>query len=443
MGVTTSIVLDTRRIKKKTGKYPVRLSVIFDRKPKQYQTVFDISREDFDKLSMPRITAELRQLKDAFQDLKARADLFIDGMEEFSFQEFERDFISNSTSFRRQKHFETAAIAIESPSTEFDFSPYYRRFPIFSEDHTQRGTISGGFIKYIKTLLERECIGSAFSYQDTYNSIKKFRGNVRFKDITPAFLHGYEKWMLNKGYSITTVGIKLRPLRAIFNQAIKDKIISRDYYPFGNDKYEIPTTGNRKKALSKNDIGAIFRYDPPTEEKRKAKAFWIFSYLGNGMNLKDVINLKVRDYQTDIITFVRAKTKQTSRKKLRIITVVVTAEMQRIIEDYGFTGGKPNDFLFPVLNKDMTALEAFVRTKSFIKFVDDNMKQIGVELGLNVKLTSIVARHSFSTILKRSGYSTEFIMEALGHSEPGITNHYLDSFETQAKIEASKILLPD
>lgn len=92
--------------------------------------------------------------------------------------------------------------------------------------------------------------------------------------------------MLNKGCTITTVG---RPLRAIFNQAIKDKIISSDYYSFGSGKYEIPSTGNRKKALSKQDIGAIFNHTASTEERKKAKAFWIFSYLGNGMNLKDVI----------------------------------------------------------------------------------------------------------------------------------------------------------
>lgn len=137
---------------------------------------------------MPRISSGLRQLKDTFQGLKAKADLFIDAMAEFSFREFEQSFVANNSCFRRQRHFETVVTHSEDIATEFDFSPYHQQFPLFRQDHTTPGTISDSFLKYIKVLIERECIGSAFSYQDTYNSIKKYRGNVRFKDITTSFL---------------------------------------------------------------------------------------------------------------------------------------------------------------------------------------------------------------------------------------------------------------
>lgn len=59
--------------------------------------------------------------------------------------------------------------------------------------------------------------------------------------------------------------------------------------------------------------------------------------------------------------------------------MVVNPEMRRVIEDYGNLAGKPNDLLFPVLDSTMTPLDMYVRyvrTKSFIKFVDENMKQI-------------------------------------------------------------------
>lgn len=442
MGVTTSIILDTRRAKK-GRKYPVRLSVIADRKVVPYQTVFDITETDFEKLSKTRITAEARELSSALQDLKLQADLFIKEMGEFSFPAFEFGFVCKNAAFKNREKYEVMPSLKVDSETQFDFTTYEKRFTLFREDHTVPGTISRGYLDYIKVLLEKECIGSAFTYQDSYNSIKKYRGNIRFKHITPAFLYGYEKWMLNRGCSLATVGIKLRPLRAIFNQAIADKVVSRDLYPFGPKKYEVPSTTKRKLALSKVDIGAIFRYEPGTSERRMAKAYWIFSYLGNGMNLRDVINLKVKDYQHNMITFVREKTKRTSRKELRTITVVVSAQMEKIINEYGNPAGKPNDYLFPVLNSALTPMEIFTGTKKFIKYVDDNMKKIGVELGLKLKLTSIVARHSFSTILKRSGYSTELIMEALGHSEPTITSHYLDSFETDVKIRASEDLIPD
>jgi len=46
MGVTTKVWLFRKRAKK-TGKYPVKIKVIFDRKIFFYQTGVDLSEEEF------------------------------------------------------------------------------------------------------------------------------------------------------------------------------------------------------------------------------------------------------------------------------------------------------------------------------------------------------------------------------------------------------------
>ena len=51
-----------------------------------------------------------------------------------------------------------------------------------------------------------------------------------------------------------------------------------------------------------------------------------------------------------------------------------------------------------------------------------------------------MARHTFSTVLKRSGVSTEYIQEALGHSDIKTTENYLDSFEKEVKKEFAQRL---
>ncbi len=63
------------------------------------------------------------------------------------------------------------------------------------------------------------------------------------------------------------------------------------------------------------------------------------------------------------------------------------------------------------------------------------MAQIADELKIEKKITTIVTRHSFSTQLKRSGVSTEYIQEALGHSNIKTTENYLDSFPMELKKE--------
>ena len=63
------------------------------------------------------------------------------------------------------------------------------------------------------------------------------------------------------------------------------------------------------------------------------------------------------------------------------------------------------------------------------------MKEILPNLGIDKKATTYVARHTFSTVLKRSGASIEFIQEALGHTDIKTTESYLDSFDRETKWE--------
>jgi integrase/recombinase XerD len=79
--------------------------------------------------------------------------------------------------------------------------------------------------------------------------------------------------------------------------------------------------------------------------------------------------------------------------------------------------------------------------KYFTKFVNRWLKKIADKLGIDKDITTYSARHSFATVLKRSGAPIEFISESLGHSEMSTTQGYLDSFEDDVKREYTKALL--
>lgn len=55
--------------------------------------------------------------------------------------------------------------------------------------------------------------------------------------------------------------------------------------------------------------------------------------------------------------------------------------------------------------------------------------------------TTYVARHTFATVLKRSGVNIAIISESLGHSDLSTTQIYLDSFENDQIDEAMQNLL--
>lgn len=52
-----------------------------------------------------------------------------------------------------------------------------------------------------------------------------------------------------------------------------------------------------------------------------------------------------------------------------------------------------------------------------------------------------VARHTYATVLKRSGVNIGIISESLGHSDLKTTQIYLDSFENSEIDAAMKNLL--
>src|SRR5690606_39241418 len=229
MSATARVILDTRRMKIKTGKYPLKLQVSFQRKSQRYQTIFELSAADYNKLGAPRISADLQSIKGKIKEIEKAVSGFIGEMDTFSFYQFERDFIAHHELFKPRKKLKGSEDVQPAPAPhEFDFSPYEKRFSVFREDHSRPGSISIVFFAYIKRLIEQRRIGTALSYQDAYNSFKKFKGNILFTDITVSYLHQYEHYMRQKGTSKTTIGIKVRALRAMFNEAIEMGIIKRE-----------------------------------------------------------------------------------------------------------------------------------------------------------------------------------------------------------------------
>src|SRR5690606_684857 len=98
--------------------------------------------------------------------------------------------------------------------------------------------------KKIEACFKRNAISTAKSYETALNALMKFHNkpNLNLYDVTVSWLDQFEKYYVeDEKRSLTTVGIYTKTLRTIFNDAIEDKAISIDVYPFGSRKYKIPT----------------------------------------------------------------------------------------------------------------------------------------------------------------------------------------------------------
>lgn len=417
-GTTTSIVLDTRRALK-DGTFPVKLRVTFQRKQKYYPTGYSFSSEDFEKVMSAKPGKVLKDYKLSLQAIEQEANDAIFKLTSLSFAEFERSLHKNTS-----KH---------------------EVFCFYDEK--------------IAALRQEGRVGTADSYQNARNSLWSFIHGVAFTErkgitrkkmaelteakakytplpftsITVQFLKDYESWMRAGGRSVTTIGIYLRTLRALYNDAIASGDAKAERYPFGKRKFQIPSGVNVKKALSLADIDKLFSYNTKTESEARSRDLWLFSYLCNGINIKDMAMLQYKQVEKDTITFIRAKTERSTRHQSKAITAVLAPEAQEVIKRWGNKPEKPDEYIFPILTQGLTPEAQQARIKQSIKTINTYIKRIAEAVGIEKNVTTYTARHSYSTVLKQAGVSTAFISEALGHTSEKTTQSYLDSFETEAK----------
>jgi integrase/recombinase XerD len=153
------------------------------------------------------------------------------------------------------------------------------------------------------------------------------------------------------------------------------------------------------------------------------------------MNIKDVALLKNRDINGEFLMFERSKTERAMKSDPKIITVYINEDMRKIMDRWGNADKVPESYIFTILSAGETALRKYQLVQQFVSFVNKYMREIAKRLDIDKRATTYVARHTFSTVLKRSGASTEYIQEALGHVDVRTTENYLDSFEIEVKKE--------
>lgn len=383
-----SIYLDELR-PKKNGKCSVKIKVTFNRKRKYFSTGIDLSSEEFQKVMQnQRRNSEQKEIHLKLHYFYTKAVDVLKNLYVFTFDGFEKQFL---------------------------------------DQRNVQNSVSFAFDSYVEQLKAEKRIGTAVSYDCAKKSLEAFKKDLTFAEITPLFLKKYESWMLENKKSVTTIGFYLRSLRAIYNTQNIDKSI----YPFGEgkDKYSIPTGKNVKKSLTVEEIARIYNYEPdPGTTKEMAKDYWLFLYLCNGMNVKDFCLLKWENIDGDMLTYKRAKTLR-SKKQSKAISVALKPETMEIIKKWGIPSLSKEAYIFPHLQSGMNAEKERRTYQQLTKIINKYMKQIVSELEINKNVTTYFARHSFATVLKRSGAKIEMISELLGHSSVDVTEGYLDSFE--------------
>ena len=397
-GITVLTILDTRR-PKVSGLYPVKIQVVHKRLQKYYSTGKELTENDWKKLPETR-AAELSKVRNS---IKNSYDIVLKNIEELAYK------------------------------GEFTFDALNLRLGKATGD-----TVNTALKAKIAQLKTEERIGTMLYYDGVLKGIEIFAGTkIEFETITIEWLRRYEKFML-KDKNHTTVGIHMRGLRAMMNEAKKAGLIKETQYPFGKDKYVIQTGESKKKALTLEQIGRVVSFTDGLETTDRYRDLWFFMYLCNGINCADLIKLQYKNIVDGEICFVRQKTELTTKTR-KEIRAMITPEIQAILNKWGTPHKRSNDFIFPYIDGTESAEKRKKLTKDLTKRINKRMKIIGSAVGID-GISTYTARHSYATVLKRSGANIAYISESLGHNNLKTTESYLASFEKEEREKNANLL---
>ena len=302
-------------------------------------------------------------------------------------------------------------------------------------------TVEEFYLSLIEDLKNKGQVGTSYAYQNSYRVLKHFNKhkklNFTFSHIDVSFCKKFEEWLRSKGNKDTTISYQLRTLRATFNRAIEAKIVAKDKNPFTEYKLSHLNTKTMKRALSKSDIMKIIQTDctDKTPTRQLAQDLFAFSYLCGGISFIDIANLTPKNIIDNRLIYQRQKTHGG-------INLQLSDEAKRIISkysDYQLSAG----YLFPILHhkRHITPMQKMNRTHKICHDINQELRTFGKELDITTDVTTYVARHSFATVLKKSGVNIGIISQALGHQDIKTTQIYLSKFDNEQVDEAMKYLL--
>lgn len=286
-------------------------------------------------------------------------------------------------------------------------------------------------LDYMRTHIEQlratNRLGTAKNYEKTMCSFGEFLGDVRLplSALTEQVITDYNSFLIQRGLVRNSVSFYMRVLRAIYNKAVRQKLIEQQH-PFTEVYTGIDRT--RKRAVSESIIAQLHRLELEAGTPLAlCRDLFIFSYCTRGMAFVDIAYLKKSNLQNGMICYARRKTGQ-------LLSVRIEPSIQRIIDRYA---DSESPYVFPILNS-LDTNEAYEQYQVALNTHNRLLGRLSEMLGCGCKLTSYTSRHSWATAARNHNVPISVISQGMGHTSEQTTQIYLTMLENSVIDDANK-----
>ena len=432
MGTTFNYEIGSRP--NRLGKYSIYLRITQDRKPKRVKTVVELSSvNDWNPKRQQVRSSEPRHRK--YNDI---------------LDKFKQDAKTAYMSLRES----------DAATAEQIFDKLNRK--------DKPESFFQYLLKRIDNLYMERRINTMEGYCTLYRVLRKYqkhRGkencDLIFKEITPAFLSGFEQWLIGlispktgRALSPETIFSYFKLMRCLINRAIKiDEILKPEDNPFW--RYTIKGDKLTRDKLNASEIARIESLDiPRNSDLWRTRNLFLFSFYCAGIRRSDCLRLRWCNVTND--GRLQYKMNKTGKNQ----DILLVPQACEILDYYRSPEAKPNDFIFPVITcrktlswykNDLditrldphTAVKIYNINKNIGVGINKDLKIIAQMAGISKKVTFHTARHSFAHVAKEKGADNIVLRDLLKHSSIKTTERYIGSFGDEGNDRALQAIFGD
>jgi integrase len=277
-----------------------------------------------------------------------------------------------------------------------------------------------------------------FTVHDTdegrIKTFKKFLGgkDIHFHEITIPLLRKFRTYLIAvNGNSERTVANYYILIRTLFNQAIKEGIVERRYYPFGGEGISIKLGESSKIGLNEEELKILegMKYALGSAKWHTLNV-WLTSFYFAGIRISDVVKLRWSDIPDGRLYY-------RMDKNQKRVSLKIPEKAQRIFDQYLPSKVEENDFIFPDIKKAniLDKEDVYVKVKTASRRFNRYLKKIAKDAGIAKNLSNHISRHSFGNI-SGDKIPIPMLQKLYRHSDIKTTIGYQNNFLYQDADDA-------
>ena len=285
-------------------------------------------------------------------------------------------------------------------------------------------TLKEFIIAHAETLDDLFKFSAEHTCRSMLHSLERFTDMelLDFRNLTAGVFLSFEHYLLASGCSPNTSACYFRSLRAICRQAEKEELLKDTRQLFNGIFMGYEET--RKRALNIEQLRAVAEADLKDAPRLgMARDLFILSYYLRGIPFIDLAYLRKTDIHDNVLYYHRSKTG-------RVLSITLEPWMWEIIERYRCEN-PDSPYLLRIIRNPGSIPEERRQYESALRLYNKHLYRLSIRLGLGVRLTSYVARHTWATLAYNEDIPVAKISAGLSHASEEITHTYLRSFSTE------------